>query len=409
MLQQTMAHECIDSSDVAYDIAICGAGPAGTVLALLLAEYWPQARRIALLDGRGEGDHARDSARDPATDTRMIALSHGSRSTLERVGAWRAETATPILQVHVSHRGHFGRTLIDHADYGVEALGYVVRYSHLQQQLDQARQERGLTVLRGARVQAVFAESTVQAEAVRIELASGTSLHARYAVHAEGGLFEQQSSRAMHRDYGQTAVTALVTCALPQTGVAWERFTDEGPIALLPVQHDGRKNYALVWCGSAEDAARRIHQDDAAFLAELHERFGDRLGDFLGVTWRLAYPLGLNAVIEVVNGREYAIGNAAQTLHPVAGQGTNLALRDAATLAFTLREHFDDAKACAQAYARARKRDRAATIRLTDLLPRIFANRLAPLVAARGSALALLDLLPPARDWLARHLMDGQR
>lgn len=400
-----MPSKPIEDSDVEYDIAICGAGPAGTVLALLLAEYWPAANRIALLDGRGNSD----SAHDAAPDTRMIALSHGSRGTLMRIGAWRAETATPIRQVHVSHRGHFGRTLIDHADYGVEALGYVIRYGELQQQLDQARQERGLTVLHGARVQAVVTEPISQAEAVRIEVANGNSLSARYAVHAEGGLFEQQSARARHRDYAQVAVTALVTSALPQPGVAWERFTDDGPIALLPAQHEGRKIHALVWCGSAGNAKRRMQMDDRAFLSELHDRFGDRLGDFLSVTARQTFPLGLNAVDQVVSGREYAIGNAAQTLHPVAGQGTNLALRDACTLAFALREHFDDAPACAVTYAEARRRDRAATIRLTDGLPRLFANRLAPVVAARGAILTLLDLLPPARDWLARHMMDGQR
>lgn len=400
-----MPDERSEHSDVDYDIAICGAGPAGTVLALLLAEYWPETRRIALLDGRGNSD----TARNAASDTRMIALSHGSRSTLLRIGAWRAETATPIRQVHVSHRGHFGRTLIDHADYGVEALGYVIRYSDLQQQLDLARHERGLTVQREARVQAVISEPAMHAEAVRIDLASGASLRARYAVHAEGGLFEQQSARAKHRDYGQIAVTALVTCALPQPGMAWERFTDDGPIALLPAQLEGRKIHALVWCGSADNAERRMQLSDAAFLAELHDRFGDRLGYFLSVTGRQSYPLGLNAADEVVSGREYAIGNAAQTLHPVAGQGTNLALRDASTLAFMLRVHFEDANACAAAYAQARRRDRAATIGLTDTLPRLFAKRLGPLVTARGAALTLLDLLPPARNWLARHMMDGQR
>ena len=216
------------------------------------------------------------------------------------------------------------------------------------------------------------------------------------------------------RDYAQTAITAVVRCALPQPGVAWERFTPEGPLALLPLRQPTGPACALVWCGTPDAAARRLALDEAAFLTELHQAFGDRLGRFTASGPRHAFALGLNATDRLVDGRIFAIGNAAQTLHPVAGQGMNLALRDAMVLAGILgpalaAAHTADPANCAARYLRERRRDRGATIGITDLLPRVFASEFAPLVHARGAALALLDIVPRTRHWLARQMMDGQR
>ncbi len=369
----------------------------GAAFALLLAETWPDASRIALIDSRLPEMATRDE--------RMIAISHGSRTMLERVRAWHEDSATPIHHIHVSHRGHFGRTMIDRKDYDVPALGYVIRYGDLVRQLNAALDRFPFQIRRPVAVDRI----EQQAESCAVHLDNGAILNARYAVHAEGGLFGTQESKAIHRDYGQTAITSFVTCALPQPATAWERFTEGGPIALLPSLRQQTQGYALVWCCKPEDASQHIALNDQEFLRALHQNFGDRLGQFTSATRRMAFPLGLNAAASTANGREFAIGNAAQTLHPVAGQGLNLGLRDAYSLVSALRAHFHNPEECNQTFLSARQLDRRATIQLTDWLPRIFASQLRPVIAARGSALSLLDLLPPARHLLARQMMNGQR
>jgi 2-octaprenyl-6-methoxyphenol hydroxylase len=404
------------------DLAICGAGPVGAAFALFLRERGVAADRIALIDAR--------SAAAAAADDRMIALSHGSATLLARLGAWRpgvAPRATAIDTIHVSHRGRFGRTVIDRRDYGVPALGHVIRHGDLTGALDEALARSGIAVRRPSRVDAI----DVDGDALRVTLAStggrSTTLTTRHAIHAEGGLFDRQQRRAIHRDYGQSAVTAFVTLREPPSpalaSTAFERFTEDGPIALLPAtdaQADGaiRRGYALVWCGKPDDAAARVALDDAAFLDALHAAFGDRLGRFATVGSRRTYPLGLNAVDRLSRMRsptsaEFAIGNAAQTLHPVAGQGLNLGLRDAHDLSRLLaeasRDATTDAGALVARHAAARRADRAATVNLTDAMPRLFASDFAPLALGRGLTLALLDVVPPLRGLFARQMMSGRR
>jgi 2-octaprenyl-6-methoxyphenol hydroxylase len=398
----------------ACDIAICGAGPVGAAFALLLAEVWADCSRIALIDSR--------TAEQAAQDARMIAISQGSQTLLERVGAWNPHSATAIHHIHVSQRGRFGRTLIDRDDYAVPALGYVIRYGDLVAQLNAALLRRNFKLIRPVKVLSV----TQQLDQVTVHLETPghsaaapqtesltDALTACYAVHAEGGLFGTQQNKALHRDYTQTAITSFVTCALPQPATAFERFTTDGPIALLPAMQNQQagviSGYALVWCCKPDDAARYMALGDADFLGALHQNFGDRLGRFLSVAQRSTYPLGLNASAATAKGREFAIGNAAQTLHPVAGQGFNLGLRDAYALVSALHEHFSAPESAVQQFSAARRLDRNATIRLTDWMPRLFASPLGPVIAARGTALALLDLLPPARHVLARQMMNGQR
>ena len=403
------------------DLAICGAGPVGAAFALFLAERGVAPDRIALIDAR--------SADAAAADDRMIAISHGSATLLARLGAWRPGVeprATAIDTIHVSHRGRFGRTVIDRRDYGVPALGHVIRHGDLTGALDAALARRGIAVRRPLRVDAV----DVDGDDLRVTLASTeghvSTLTARHLIHAEGGLFDRQQRRAIHRDYAQSAVTAFVTLRDPTPSLvatAYERFTENGPIALLPAgepQPDGttRRGYALVWCGRPDDAAARAALDDAAFLDALHVAFGDRLGRFATVGPRRTYPLGLNAVdtpsrLRSPTAAEFAIGNAAQTLHPVAGQGLNLGLRDAHDLARLLadasRDATTDAGTLVARHAAARRADRAATVNLTDAMPRLFASAFAPLVLGRGLALALLDVVPPLRGLFARQMMSGRR
>ncbi len=390
------------------DVTICGAGPVGAACALFLRERGMPADRLAIVDAR--------TADAAAADDRTFAISHGSATLFERLGAWSAiaPVATAIETIHVSHRGRFGRTVIDRRDEGVAALGYVVRHGDLTAALDAALGRAGVVVDRPQRVTAIDVDGT----RLRV-VATGAAWTTRHAVHAEGGLFGAAERRDIHRDYGQTAVTAFVTVTGPPAATAFERFTNDGPIALLPmVDRSGGKpvrGYALVWCGRPDDAAARIALSDAAFASALNDAFGDRLGRFASVGPRRAFPLGLSAVAVVARARsataaEFAIGNAAQALHPVAGQGLNLGLRDAHALAARLaRDEGVDAATLVARYRADRRLDRATTVDLTDAMPRIFGSAHPVLAFARGAALALLDVAPPLRSLFARQMMDGRR
>jgi 2-octaprenyl-6-methoxyphenol hydroxylase len=374
-----------------FDIAICGAGPVGQALALLLAERGLPSARIALIDAKP----LEQAERDP----RAIALSHGSRQLLERIGAWPI-ACSEIHQIHVSRCGRFGRTLIEHEEYGVPALGYVARYGALVAALAAQTARRGIRALRPERV----ISHEEHADAVALRLGSGALTNARFLVLAEGGLFSEQDARTVRRDYRQTALIAHVSVSDPLPRRAFERFTGEGPLALLP-QDDG---YAMVWCMRPESASRLLAMDDAAFLPALEQAFGGRLGRFVSATPRAAYPLGLNAQA-VATRRTVAIGNAAQTLHPVAGQGLNLGLRDAAVLARLLSQDLQSVSL--EDFEEQRRADRGLTIRLTDTMARIFAGTDddSPAQALLGLGLGVIDAIGPAKRLLAEQMMFGAR
>ncbi|MDY7576769.1 UbiH/UbiF/VisC/COQ6 family ubiquinone biosynthesis hydroxylase [Herbaspirillum sp. RTI4] len=374
-----------------FDVLICGAGPVGLATAALMVQFGAAPQRIALVDARS----ADESVRDP----RSIALSFGSRQILERVGAWPLQ-ADAIHQIHVSRRGHFGRALIECDDYRLPALGYVTRYGTLVTALAEAAERSGAVAIRPVRIDAL----TEQADAVAVQLADGRCLRAGIVVQAEGGVFAEQTARTQHRDYEQVALVSHVRTSTALPHRAFERFTSEGPLALLP--QDG--GYALVWCMRPASAERVQNLDDAAFLQELQTAFGDRLGRFLSIEKRHAYPLGLNARPAAAT-RMVAIGNAAQTLHPVAGQGLNLGLRDARVLARLLARRADPA--ALQEFSSQRQADRRATITLTDVMARIFAATPdhAPSQSLLGLSLGLIDTVAPARRLLAQQMMFGWR
>ncbi|MCA8284929.1 UbiH/UbiF/VisC/COQ6 family ubiquinone biosynthesis hydroxylase [Burkholderia cepacia] len=383
-----------------YDLAIVGAGPVGLALAGWLARRSAtQHASIALIDAREPAA----SANDP----RAIAVSHGSRVLLDTL-AWPAD-ATPIEHIHVSQRGHFGRTLIDRDEHDLAALGYVVRFGSLVQALAGA--------VRGTRVD-WFTSTTARApqqdaDGVTLTLdgpQGERTLRARIVINAEGGLFhEQRADTGKHRrDYGQTAIVGTVTVSAPRPNVAWERFTHEGPLALLPLGGPRQAEYSLVWCCTPDEAGRRAALPDDAFLRELGSAFGERMGDFVAIAGRASFPLGLNAAQTLVNGRVAIVGNAAQTLHPVAGQGLNLGLRDAHTLVDTLSTQGFESTALATFNAR-RALDRRFTIGATDTLARLFTVDSGPLPLLRGAALTALEFVPPLKKVIARQMMFGQR
>ncbi|MFL6718691.1 MAG: UbiH/UbiF/VisC/COQ6 family ubiquinone biosynthesis hydroxylase [Burkholderiaceae bacterium] len=374
-----------------YDIAIGGAGPVGMALAAMLVRHGAAPQRIALIDARP----LEQAVRDP----RSLALSWGSRQLLEEIRAWPA-AVTAIREIHVSRRGHFGRTLIAADEFGLPELGYVSRYGALVQTLSSAVAQAGVTVLRPMQI----ASRTEQADGTTLLLADGGTLEAQVVVQAEGGLFADQPGKPLNRDYDQTAVISHVTADRPLAARAFERFTGEGPLALLP-QDEG---YALVWCLRPARASHVAALPDAAFLEQLQQAFGQRLGRFLTASARVSYPLGLNAGA-AHSARMVAIGNAAQTLHPVAGQGLNLGLRDAAVLARMLA--MDATPLTLQNYAMQRRSDRDLTIRVTDTMARIFAS--APDGAYTqgllGLSLGLIDTVRPLKRLLADQMMFGRR
>jgi 2-octaprenyl-6-methoxyphenol hydroxylase len=385
------------------EVIIAGDGPVANLLALALAE---QGVRFAVC---GDGDGAAD---------RPIALSHGSRILLERFAVFDRLDATPIETIHVSQRGAFGRTLMRASDHGLPAFGHVVSYAELQAVLKRRVRDAATDAVFSARM--LHYAPAPQGDAVLVDTASATggseTLRARLLVLAEGGRAATgpRGARALHparggerrREYGQSAVVSRVRTELPHHNRAWERFTAEGPLALLPSGDE----LALVWSTTHETARSLCALRDAAFLARLSDAFGTRLGRFTAATGRIAFPVSLRYRRSSPLPRVLAIGNAAQTLHPVAGQGLNLGLRDAWELAHALRGA-DDAGAAQllMRYLDARALDRAAGIHVTDALVRVFSNSNPALGLARGAGLAAVDILSPARRFLARRMMFGTR
>jgi 2-octaprenyl-6-methoxyphenol hydroxylase len=385
-----------------FDILIIGGGVVGASLARAISG---QGFRIGVVEA-----HHYNSDSQPSYDERILALSWGSRLILQGMGLWRKlePVVQPILDVHISDRGHFGFARLNHLDEGVEALGYVVSSRALGGVLFD-----GLGDLQDVELlcPASLNSFTLNQAEVEVRLhGSNEPLSASLLVGADGGQSLVRKLLGIScrvSSYGQTAIIANVTPERPHRGVAYERFTDSGPLALLPMTGG---DCSLVWTARDDQVGALMAMDELEFLRGLQDRFGYRLGRFLKVGKRSAYPLRLMQVMDQVRSRVALIGNAAHTLHPVTGQGFNLGIRDVAALADVLSDVRRDgadpgAIEVLKRYADWRKTDQNRVALITDSLARLFANPLSPLRMARNLGLVGLDLMPPLKHLTARQFM----
>jgi len=387
-----------------YDLIIVGGGMAGASLAIALSG---KGLKLALVEAAVP---AVDSV--PNYDDRAIALAWGSSRIFAGLGVWRAMRthAEAIRDIHVSERGGFGFTRLHHAQEGVAALGYVVTARDLGSVLLEALANcEDVELIAPARVTAV-ATTEHQASINILRDGETVSLGTSLLVAADGGhsfIRQQLQIATRHWDYAQHAIVANITPSKPHQGVAFERFTEQGPVALLPMSE---QRCALVYTVQDEDLETMQALDDQQFMASVQQRFGWRLGRFTQVGKRSAYPLSHIRALESIHQRVAIVGNAAHTLHPIAGQGFNLGIRDVAALAEVVRDAHNNglnvgSEQVLQRYDQWRSRDQKGVAIATDSLVRLFTNPLRPVKLARNLGMLALDALPVARHQLARAAM----
>jgi 2-octaprenyl-6-methoxyphenol hydroxylase len=401
-------------------VAVIGGGPTGMALALALHAHGIAAE---IFEAR--------TRQEVAQNTRVLALSDGSRQILEWLNAWPSSAATAIGRIHISHQGGLGRTLLHASELKVPALGYVLPASDLINTLDAAVNAAGI-----AYVEQTFFSRDAHPDnrpgivgARKTALEENATPHQSYALTAwaEGAVKTADtdtsaglpiSALQTHAktqpeiktyDYAQHAIICQVYTVAPHHHMAWERFTEQGPVALLPLGIPSGKAYAVVLTCPTADAAHIAALPEAEFLALLQARFGTR-HRFVSATPRDSFSLGLRYRQTTVGERQVWLGNAAQTLHPVAGQGFNLALRDVWALARTLQHAADPGNAeCLSAYAKQRALDRRGAMGFTHGLINLFSSNLPLVQHARGAGLLALDLLPGLKQFVARRMMYGAR
>lgn len=385
-----------------YDILIIGGGMVGASLACALGH---SGLRIGVIEAVPL--HA---SSQPSYDDRTVALACGSKRIFDGIGVWREITRhgeSPIQRIHISDRERFGFTRLSAADAGLEALGYVVENRVLGEALYCTMQSfDNVSLVCPASMEAI----TFNPDVARVTIMQGGAareLTARLVVAADGADSAVRAAAGIEvqrMDYGQSAVVTNVTPEQPHHDTAFERFTDTGPLALLPMTQ-GR--CAVVWSARTKEVDTILSWDDAEFLSRLQLRFGERLGRFMKVGRRKAYPLFLTRVSEHVHPRLALIGNAAHTVHPVAGQGFNLGLRDVATLSEVLTDALRQGRDLGDfgvltRYADWRRRDNRLIARFTDSLIRLFSNDFLPLAVARNLGLIAVDLAPPFKRGFIR-------
>jgi 2-octaprenyl-6-methoxyphenol hydroxylase len=400
------------ANDTDFDIAIIGGGSVGISLACALGQIEP-APRVVLIEA-----HDYKNLPPPGFDARTVALSYSSRQIFEGLQLWQSieqRGISPIEMIHISDRGHPGMTRLTANEQGVEALGYVIENRILGEALfARLSSFSNITLMAPARMQQldfkndrVILQGSMNDEAFQ--------LTTRLVVAADGTesfVRKFMNISQCHWDYQQTAVIANVACDRPHNHVAYERFTRDGPMALLPLTDldDAKNRYGLVWTVPQNRVEQVLALNDEQFRTELAVHFGERAGKFVRIGKRASYPLGLSHINEHVRHRLAFIGNAAHTLHPVAGQGFNLGLRDVAALAQVLQEALAAQQDpgdldVLQAYAKWRRRDHIQTAVFTDSLVRVFSTDFTPLVLVRNAGLLAMEMFAPLRKRLGRHAM----
>ncbi|MDO9423727.1 MAG: 2-octaprenyl-6-methoxyphenyl hydroxylase [Methylobacter sp.] len=386
-----------------YDLLIVGGGLAGNCLALALKNT---GLKIAIVEAS-----SREQLHDSAAGDRALALAAGTVKMLEALGIWQSisQAATAIKNIHISDQGHFGKVRLSAQQENVAALGYVITARDIETHVAKLVNAENIELICPARLVGLMAGNN----AVNVSLKRGDealNVSARLLVGADGGNSSVRKllEIAQHiTEYGQTALVTTVRSSLPHNNTAFERFTASGPLALLPVNCD---HCAVVWTRTTEDADALMSCSEADFLAELQQCFGYKLGKFSLVAPRRAFPLSLIRAEKMLANRTAIIGNAVHQLHPVAGQGFNLGLRDVVQLAeMIINRHQANqdigTTEFLTAYAQSRQKDHARTIGFTDTLVRIFSNDWLALAAARNVGLAILDHIPAAKTLLTRHAM----
>jgi 2-octaprenyl-6-methoxyphenol hydroxylase len=381
-----------------YDLIIVGGGMVGASLAIALKN---SPLRIAIVEAISA-----KSDQQPSYDDRGIALSYGSQRIFESLGLWDALSShsTAIKHIHISDRGHFGVTRLSAQEERVPALGQVITAKAMGQVLNQAIGiQTNLDLIRPNTV--INLEQ--YEDHVELELNDQRKLTAKLIVAADGGqstIRQLLNLGALERDYQQTAVTANITTERPHQNWAYERFSDTGPIALLPMS-DNR--CSLVWTVKSGDDIALLALSEQGFLEQLQDRFGYRLGKLIQVGQRNSYPLRLIQADQPVQHRVVLIGNAAHNLHPIAGQGFNLGLRDVAVLADLVASANQD---CGDAhnlfdYKQWRLDDQDDVIAATTNLVTLFSNNNPLLGHLRGASLSVMESIPPLKHWLATKSM----
>jgi len=387
-----------------YDIVIAGGGMIGTSLALALA---PLGLRVAVVEAVARKEH-----QQPSFDDRSTALSRSTQHMFEAMGLWDAvvDAATPISNIHVSDQGRFGFAHIDAEQQGVEALGYVVINRVLGQVL-QSRLDATATV-------DVFCPARIESIVLGPEQASATlraggdeqTLHCKLLVAADGAnssVREMMGISAQKRAYGQRAVIGNLLPEVALNNRAFERFTPQGPLAILPVADD---RAGFVWTVDEQDAERVMALDDDDFLAEIQKEFGFRLGQFSRVGTRASYGLILSKAVRLIAARSVLVGNAAHGLHPVSAQGFNLGMRDVATLCDCIADAAARSADPGEAhslgrYAQWRRSDQKKLVHFTDNLVRLFGSSRPGLSGLRNIGMLGFDLIPGVRSVFAKHTM----
>lgn len=392
------------AADPVFDLAICGGGLVGASLALAVDQL---GLRVALLEASPFG-----ASDQPSFDDRTTALSNGSRRIFESLEVWPLieRDATAIKRIHVSDQGRFGFARINAVDHGINALGFVVTNRVMGAALWQRLSRASVRVIAPARVSSMQLDGSTRV--IRYQHTDGVEeeIRARLVIAADGArsaVRESAGVRAQSWDYEQVALVSNVFTQRFHEHTGYERFTPSGPIALLPMS-DGRMG--LIWTFAPHQATSMASCSDEQFLSHLQSSFGFRLGRFTRVGARHLYPLSLTRSDEHIAERLAVVGNAAQALHPIAGQGFNLGLRDAASLAEVLADALAESPSgfdpgdglWLQRYAQWRADDRSNIVRFTDGLVRLFSQSFAPVKALRDMGMLAFDLMPPAKDALSQ-------